>query len=51
MTLFALAVRAYLVFAPVAPTSDKPVLAASTYRAVPDLGLLVHMEIFLRPIF
>jgi hypothetical protein len=51
MTLLAPAVGPYLVFGPVAATSDKPMLAASTDRAVPDLDLFVHAEIFLLPLF
>jgi len=51
MTLLAPAVGPYLVFGPVAATSDKPMLAASADRAVLDLDLIVHAEIFLLPLF
>lgn len=51
MTLLAPAVGPYLVFGPVAAASDKPMLAASTDRAVLYLDLFVHAEIFLLPLF
>ena len=53
MTLLALAVRTNLVFGPVAPASNQPVLAASTNRAVLDLFTtpFFHGMIWQRPIF
>lgn len=51
MTLLAFAVGTYLVLCPVPAASDKPVLAAAADRAVLDLLLFAHGEIFLRPLF
>ena len=51
MTLLAPAIGPYLVLGPVPAASDKLMLAASTDRAVLDLDLIVHAEIFLLPLF
>jgi hypothetical protein len=51
VTLLASAVRPNLVLGPVAAAADKSVLAATADRAMLDLLLFIHKEIFLRPLF
>jgi hypothetical protein len=51
VTLLAPAIRSNLVLGPVAAAADEPVLAATANRAMLDLLLFVHKEIFLRPLF
>jgi hypothetical protein len=51
VTLLAFAVGSYFVPSPVASAAYKPVFAASTDRTVPNLALIVHKELFERPLF